>query len=273
LLLLFRKQKFTKEQTDVFYDNIIDFAERKTSNRGSASGSKSKNMKENPKIMTNIFGFYEKFNPKQKIAMSKNKIKLIARECYFNIKHPEQYKKVIPFVQKIDEYYKKYIPDKYALQKKKATQTFFKIPQTSFTTVTTNVNYRTSIHKDKGDDPEGFGNLVVIEKGKYTGGEFCLPQYGVGVNMKNSDILFVDVHKWHGNLPIHLVDKDAKRLSIVCYLRHNLWNATKNKTHKFMTTQLNQMRTMMKHETINDKTQKNKTKKNKTQKNKTVKRK
>ena len=44
----------------------------------------------------------------------------------------------------------------------------------------------------------------------------------------------MDVHEWHGNLPIHLEEKDAKRLSVVCYLRHNVWEKTKNKTKKFM---------------------------------------
>ena len=33
-----------------------------------------------------------------------------------------------------------------------------------YPTVTTNVNWQTSIHTDKGDDSEGFGNLVVLEE-------------------------------------------------------------------------------------------------------------
>ena len=61
-----------------------------------------------------------------------------------------------------------------------------------------------------------------------------MPQYGIGVNVRTGDILFMDVHEWHGNLPIHLEEKDAKRLSVVCYLRHNIWEKTKNKTKKFM---------------------------------------
>jgi hypothetical protein len=44
----------------------------------------------------------------------------------------------------------------------------------------------------------------------------------------------MDVHEWHGNLPIHLENKDAVRLSIVCYLRHRLWKKTRGKTKKFM---------------------------------------
>jgi hypothetical protein len=35
-------------------------------------------------------------------------------------------------------------------------------------------------------------------------------------------------------LPIHLENKDAVRLSIVCYLRHRLWEKTRGKSKKFM---------------------------------------
>jgi hypothetical protein len=58
--------------------------------------------------------------------------------------------------------------------------------------------------------------------------------YGVGVNVRTGDVLFMDVHEWHGNLPIRLENKDAVRLSIVCYLRHRLWEKTRGKTKKFM---------------------------------------
>ena len=108
----------------------------------------------------------------------------------------------------------------------------FKIPQTAFTTITTNVNFQTSIHKDIGDDIEGFGNLVVIERGNYKGGETCMVQYGIGVNVRQGDILFMDVHEWHGNLPLKLKNKASVRMSIVCYLRTKLWERTKKMTMK-----------------------------------------
>ena len=123
-------------------------------------------------------------------------------------------------------------PEEYKLQRKKANETHFKIPNTSFTTVTTNVNYQTTTHTDKGDDDEGFGNLAVIERGKYTGGETCFPQYGVGVDVRNGDVLFMDVHQWHANTPIIEEKKEAEkpnkfkldysRLSVVSYLRKNM---------------------------------------------------
>jgi len=235
LLLKFRKGKLSQQKIDEFYDNIIQFAMKETSNRGSTSGSKKKNILENPKIKTNIFGFFDKFAPKQKMLLRKKGKKMLdARECRFNMDYPDKYQKTLPLIREIDEYYEKFIPECYSKQKRKANQTHFKIIGTSFTTVTTNVNFQTTIHKDVGDDPEGFGNLVVIEKGKYSGGETCLPQYGVAVNVRTGDVLFMNVHEWHGNLPIKKEDKDTIRLSIVCYLRYKVWEKTKNRTKKFM---------------------------------------
>lgn len=229
LLLRFRKNKLTKKHVDDFYVNVIDFAKKVSTNRGSASGSKDKNVGDNPKVMSNILGYMDSFSPRQKYLMSvKNKkIDLNVRETRFNMDYPNKFKKLLPMIRQIDNYYKKYAPSYYKNQRKKANQTNFKIPGTSFTTITTNVNFRTSIHKDKGDDEEGFGNLTVIDHGKYTGGETCFPQYGIGVDVRKGDVLFMNVHEWHGNLPMENKSNDAERLSIVCYLRINIWKKTK----------------------------------------------
>jgi len=236
LLLKFRKNILNANKVENFYKNVISFAQKKTSNRGSASGSKNKNVKDNPEIMTNIIGYFDKLSPKQKELMriQGKKINVTARETRFNMDYPEKFKELLPLIKEIDIYYKKYIPENYSKQIKKAKQTFFRIPTTSFTTLTTNVNLQTTVHLDRGDDNDGFGNLAVIENGKYTGGETCFPQYGIGVDVRTNDILYMDVHEAHGNLPIILEEPDAKRLSIVCYLRKSVWQQTKGKTKKFL---------------------------------------
>ena len=236
LLLKFRKNKLTIDNSRMFYDNVIKFAEISTNNRGSASGSKKKNVYNNPKIKTNIIGYFDTLSPAHKFLFKKNGVplpKITVRETRFLTDYPDKYKKLIPLVKEIDKYYKQYIPKHYKKQRLKADQTPFKIDDTSFTTITTNVNFQTTVHCDKGDDKEGFGNLAVIEQGKYTGGETCFPQYGIGVNVRTGDILYMDVHEPHGNLPIILESDDAKRLSIVCYLRQGIWKQTKGKTKKF----------------------------------------
>jgi hypothetical protein len=236
LLLKFRKDVFKKENIKQFYDNVIHFAKNTSANRGSTSGSKKKNIYENPKIMSNILGYFDTLSPRQKYLMKQQgkKLALPVRETRFNMDYPEKFKKLVPLIKEIDVQYEKFVPEKYKLQCRKAYQTPFKIPGTCFTTVTTNLNFQTSIHKDKGDDSEGFGNLVVIEDGKYTGAETCFPQYGIGVDVRTGDVLLMDVHQWHGNLKMNPENKDSKRLSIVCYLRYNIWKNTKNMTKKQM---------------------------------------
>ena len=238
LLIRFRKNKLSKEKVDAFWDNVIQFARKDTSNRGSASGSKIKNVGSNPKIKTNIIGYFDRLGPSQKkmLRTAGIKVDMYARETAFIRDHPDKYERLIPLIKEIDHYYEKYTPEYYAKQRKKADQTHFKIQGTSFTTITTNVNFQTSLHKDKGDDSEGFGNLAVIERGEYSGAETCFPQFGVGVDCRTSDILFMDVHYWHSNLPMKKISKDAERLSIVCYLRWRLWEVTRGKTLKQMKT-------------------------------------
>jgi hypothetical protein len=46
-------------------------------------------------------------------------------------------------------------------------------------------------------------HVVRAKRGDYTGGETCLPQYGVGVDVRSGDVLFMDVHQHHANLPNH----------------------------------------------------------------------
>jgi hypothetical protein len=229
LLLKFRKNKLKKKNIERFYENVINFAKKSYSNnRGSTSGSSSKNIYDNPKVMSNIIGYMDNFSPSQKLLLKRQNtcVKFNVRECRFNVDYPVKYKELVPLVQDIDRLYKSLVPNHYKKQLKKANQTHFKIPKTSFTTITTNVNFQTSIHKDKGDDKDGFGNLTVIEEGEYTGAETCLPQFGIGVNVRTGDILFMDVHEWHGNLPMVAKSKDTIRLSIVCYLRYNVWKNT-----------------------------------------------
>lgn len=236
LLLRYRKNKLDKKNIDEFYDNVIKFALTKTTTRGIASGSKKMKMtlQNNPKVMTNIIGYMDTMSPKLKFAFKVRGIqnKFSVRPSYFMLMYPDKFKKILPLVKEIDEWYKKLIPENYNLQRKKANQTHFKIPGTSFTTITTNVNFQTAVHTDKGDDDEGFGNLTVIEHGKYTGGETCLPQFGIGVDVRTGDVLYMNVHEAHGNLPLKLETPETKRLSIVCYLRKKIWEKTKGESKK-----------------------------------------
>ena len=83
----------------------------------------------------------------------------------------------------------------------------------------------------------------------------------------------MNVHEFHGNLPIIPIDKDARRMAIVSYLRHDIWKNTKGMTRKKMQEHLNKLRNAIGNSKVIKSQSKisknsNKTKKNKTKKNK-----
>ena len=146
------------------------------------------------------------------------------RQTAFNEKQFSKFKQAYPIIKLVDTKYSELMPENYALQRAIADDTSkdFVIPNTAFTTVTVNKNWQTAVHTDKGDFEKGFGNLVVLRKGRYTGGYFVVPKWGVAFDLQNCDLLLVDVHQWHGNTPIHKIDEDAKRVSLVMYYRKNM---------------------------------------------------
>ena len=236
LLLRFRRDVLPKNKIQDCYDNVVKFAKQLTATRGTSSGNKglhAKVQKKSYRKMTNILGYYDKWSIKNKqifkeLGLAKNHPirKHAVHETRFNRLYPENWLRVRPLIQEIDAWYKKLVPGKYKKQRKKANQTPYRIKNTAFTTVTTNLNYQTALHTDKGDDAEGFGNLVVIEDGEYEGAETCFPQYGIGVDLRTGGVLYMDVHQWHCNAPMRPKSADAKRLSLVCYLRLDIWKQT-----------------------------------------------
>lgn len=143
----------------------------------------------------------------------------------FGREHYETYfKGGRPFVEYIDAKYKELCPIQHAAQIKTANETNanYVLWDTAFSTITVNKNFNTKVHQDGGDHPEGFGNLFVYREGDWSGGYFTLPEYNVGVDMRNGDMLFVDVHKWHANSPWTLDEEKDLRISFVLYYRTGL---------------------------------------------------
>ena len=197
-------------------------------------------MKVNNQVASNPIGFYE-----QNKNLGTN---LPCRLTHFTRTNFDKYNDGLPFLRKIDSLFQRLIPDSYQRQLNRANlKPHLKIPGTCFSTVTINRNFRTALHQDAGDFKEGFGNLTVIEQGKYHGGYTVFPQYGVAINLRNNDFCAMDVHQWHSNTPIYeteedkqyneTIDSDFKdnpkvgtaglyqkytRISFVCYLREKI---------------------------------------------------
>ena len=159
-------------------------------------------MKVNNQVASNPIGFYE---------ASKNFCKLPCRLTHFTRTNYEKYNQGLPFIQKIDQMFQKLIPDAHQKQLNQANKkSHLKIPNTSFSTITINRNFRTALHRDAGDYKDGFGNLTVIQRGKYQGGYTVFPQFGIGVDVRNGDFLAMDVHQWHSNTPIYETKEDKE---------------------------------------------------------------
>lgn len=143
------------------------------------------------------------------------------RQTYLYKRQTELFdKKVLKLIQFISKLFKRVAPEQFNNQKKfvKSLNQNMVLDKTVYTTLTVNKNLRTMVHQDRGDYDSGLGNLAVFrdsDKATFKGGEFLLPEYEIGFNMQEGDLLFVDVHEKHCNNPL----KGNGRISLVCYAR------------------------------------------------------
>lgn len=190
-----------------------------TESRGAASGSSGKRIRADgstSKITVGNFvesGAVGFLDPAAMIPY--------CRKTAFTAKYFDRFNSGVPFVECVDRLYEQLCPEHYMRQINIAngTNRNYRISDTAFTTVTVNKNFQTAVHKDSGDYKPGFGNLIVYREGKYEGCYFCLPKYGVAIDLQNTDILFVNVHEWHANTPFINCSPDFLRISFVMYYR------------------------------------------------------
>lgn len=222
LLFRFRKNAIPMETLMLGVNSFKDSIEV-TESRGYASGSSHKRIRKDGSVSNITVG--NKVESGNVGFMDSGAMVKYCRKTAFAKNYFDKYQNGIPFVKFIDDKYKELCPTHYAKQKAIAdgTNRNYVIEDTSFTTVTVNKNFRTAVHQDAGDYPDGFGNLIAYREGNWDGGYFCLPQYKVAINLQNTDILFVDVHKWHGNTDFINTDEDFLRISFVLYYREYMY--------------------------------------------------
>ena len=225
LLFRFRKNAMPLETLKLGVESFKDSIEL-TESRGIASGSSHKRVRKDGSISnTSVGNFVESGSVG---FMDSAAMVRYCRKTAFTKKYFDKFKSGIPFVKFIDSKYKELCPTHYAKQKAIAdgTNRNYVIEDTSFTTITVNKNFRTAVHKDAGDFPDGFGNLIAYREGDWTGGYFCLPQYKVAIDLQNTDMLFVDVHQWHGNTDFINTDDNFLRISFVLYYREYMYKCS-----------------------------------------------
>ncbi len=238
ILFIFRKNVIPQDLAELARKTFTKVAKKKNDNRGMAAGllpsGKAKAFdshgisRGNP-VQSNIVGFFDKPDIRHKKMFPG---KSVCRLTAFNAKNTELFDQCVPFFQCIDRVYRENAPEHYAKQLEQASRCHpgLIIRDTAFSTVTCNYNWRTACHTDKGDFSEGLGNLTVI--GDFDGGVIGFPKYDVGVDVKSGDVLLMNVHELHGNLPI----TRGERLSFVCYLREKMHRCVNQVDEKFFTS-------------------------------------
>ena len=254
VLFRYRKNVISSELSEIAYNSFNKYAQKLHDNRGAAAGALDRDKLPNyvgklhnpgkfrshyigslskrlhksvisNLAPSNIAGWYDKAD--RNIGQSKAPCRLTS----FNRDHPDLWKNSEPFLKRISILFKELMPKEYKIQYKRANSTDFVIKNTAYSTITINHNWRTALHKDRGDLEEGFGNLVVVEDNSYTGGYIGFPQFGfknnnksICVDVKTGDFIAMDVHQWHCNTEIKPINKNkpVNRLSIVAYLRKNM---------------------------------------------------
>lgn len=148
------------------------------------------------------------------------------RATSYTEKHFETFSLCFPYLKKLNENFKKELPNRWRKQHKASSylDNRFLISSTVFTTLTVNHNWRTACHRDAGDLHEGFSNIcgVTGPEGKgWKGGQFILPEYSVAINIQPGDMLLVNNHAGiHGN--DELIGEDNDRMTIVAYFREKM---------------------------------------------------
>lgn len=238
ILFKFRKNVIPDDQAKHAIKVFKSHAKKKNDNRGYASGllpggrakqKDARGMSRGNISQSQIAGYYDKPMMQHKKHLGTD---VACRTTAFNKHKAELFDTTIPFFKTISDTYKDLAPEHYGRQKDYIDGVIpeMKIKDTVFTTITLNYNWRTACHYDAGDYDKGLGNLTVVGDDQYEGGCTGFPRYGVGVNLRNKDVVIMDVHEMHCNTPLTPLG-DApmgERLSFVCYVRKNMARCTQN---------------------------------------------
>jgi hypothetical protein len=149
------------------------------------------------------------------------------RTTAFTARHVAEWQELLPMIRLVGERFAEEFPVAYNRQKAfvDACSPDFVIQGTPFTTLTINVNVLGTIHKDAGDYKDGLGCISVVRRGQYAGALLCFPQYKVGVELFDGDLIFFDPHEWHAVTEFEgQLSDDHERISIVYYAREGIRN-------------------------------------------------
>lgn len=229
VLFKFRKDKINKRMQTLAIDSFLQESKKKHSNRGLAGGIQpgqktarhitKTGQNEGRYISSNISGYYDRALREHRGLFN---TEVACRTTAFTNNNIDKWNRGLEFIQKCSREYSKLGGKYYKLQKDEwnSINNNLKIPNTVFTTITSNYNWRTACHKDTGDYNSGLGNLIVVGH-NFVGGYLGFPQFKVLIKIKPGDFLLMDVHQWHCNTALK-TENNGFRLSFVMYIRQDM---------------------------------------------------
>jgi hypothetical protein len=139
------------------------------------------------------------------------------RQTEWSLKHPEILEVSRDFEREVHRVYKQELPQHWKEQMDfmKDVSSAFRYLNSVYSTITLNRDAQFPYHYDTGDFAGGLGNLVVLEGANDESGAMVMPTERLCFLVRPGDILFMNVHSLHGNLPLNGIE----RLAAVLYAR------------------------------------------------------
>lgn len=263
LLCVLVKEVYDKTQKEIFTKILHKRGKSKTKNRGSAAGvcdikqfPKGAEVLIDPKTHKPLKEGHKYVSVKYRDKNGK-----VCSRCQSNVKRSnsigyfdkvgalpcrlvgwsrdnlEKHNEILPMVHRAEDIYKAYAPDTHKKQRELADKKpHFTLDNSCFSTITTNYDFRTAAHRDRGDFKEGLAVMSVFEvyKNNYEGFYLGFPEYKLCIKVEDNDILLFDPHEVHCNtegkyLGINKTEFDdltkqyhMGRVSNILYLRNRL---------------------------------------------------
>jgi len=169
---------------------------------------------------------------------------LPCRKVGWSNKNPLKHEDLIELAKEIEQTHMTHCETSYKFHKKEAEkcspELLFK--DTIYSTMTLNYDFRTAVHKDKGDLEGGLSTLTIFEDvpDNYTGFYLGLPEYKVAFDVRDGDTLIFNAHEFHANTDFQVLSDElpiddlsgenfAGRMSVVCYLRNRIKDCEQSK--------------------------------------------
>ena len=148
------------------------------------------------------------------------------RATSYTEKYPEKFAKSYPYLKHLADAFKQMLPWRYGNQLEAASKVDkrFLVPDTPFSTITVNRNFRTAAHYDPANMENGFANICVFSNSdNYSGAYLVFPEIGYAVDIRPGDLLFVNnMAGLHGNTELILDDPKAERISIIAFFHEGM---------------------------------------------------